>query len=404
MTQGNVVKTLHACVLALIGASATFLQLKQQSPFQTDYKTMVAFLIAVCIYVVTGLASTKFNGFAEEVTTKVSLLSGLLSPLLLFLIMVPALGWVCLVLWALLVVIIAYKKVSSRHLKPSQQDSQSQDHVAIQTSPDRQEMERLTMEEENNEEQPQKRISMGSPATKWISVFDPSDKVTKQRYHFNVEDSRLSPKIEKGKEDGLFISSVASCSNLWALIMDDGTGFSDQVYDVSPFFLHEEWIKKQWAKDFYITAIAGAEDGSSLVVMSKGTKSFYQIYKVNDSFPFKWIKEKWEQGYFVTAMATSGSRWAIVVSKGAGFSEQFVEVDSKYPSELIRERWKSGCFITAAAATVDQAAFVLSVPRLEPANHEQETYRTSGFPAKKIEENWERNYYVTSICYGRTDS
>ena len=50
---------------------------------------------------------------------------------------------------------------------------------------------------------------------------------------------RLSQHIEKGNEDGLFISSVASCSNLWALIMDAGTGFTAQVYELSAYFLHK---------------------------------------------------------------------------------------------------------------------------------------------------------------------
>lgn len=50
---------------------------------------------------------------------------------------------------------------------------------------------------------------------------------------------RLSQHIDKGNEDGLFISCVASCSNLWALIMDAGTGFTAQVYELSPFFLHK---------------------------------------------------------------------------------------------------------------------------------------------------------------------
>lgn len=59
------------------------------------------------------------------------------------------------------------------------------------------------------------------------------------RYHYNVADSRLRQHVDKGNEDGLFISSVASSSNLWALIMDAGTGFSSQVYEMSPFFLHK---------------------------------------------------------------------------------------------------------------------------------------------------------------------
>jgi len=32
----------------------------------------------------------------------------------------------------------------------------------------------------------------------------------------------------------------------------------------------QEWIMEQWEKNYYITSIAGANNGSSLVVMSKG--------------------------------------------------------------------------------------------------------------------------------------
>ena len=32
----------------------------------------------------------------------------------------------------------------------------------------------------------------------------------------------------------------------------------------------QEWIMEQWEKNYYISTIAGADNGSSLVVMSKG--------------------------------------------------------------------------------------------------------------------------------------
>ncbi|PQM34859.1 casein kinase 1-like protein HD16 [Prunus yedoensis var. nudiflora] len=261
---------------------------------------------------------------------------------------------------------------------------------------------RLTMEEEDDE-QPKKKIRMGMPATQWISVYN-ARRPMKQRYHYNVADVRLSQHIEKGNEDGLFISSVASCSNLWALIMDAGTGFSSQVYELSPYFLHKEWIMEQWDKNYYISAIAGTSNGSSLVVMSKGTQFLQQSYKVSESFPFKWINKKWREGFYVTAMATAGSRWAIVMSRGAGFSDQVVELDFLYPSEGIHRRWDHGFRITSTAATWDQAAFVLSVPRRKLADETQETLRTSAFPSTHVKEKWAKNLYIASICYGRTVS
>lgn len=261
---------------------------------------------------------------------------------------------------------------------------------------------RLTMEEEDDD-QPKKKVRMGMPATQWISVYN-ARRPMKQRYHYNVADARLSQHIEKGMEDGLFISSVSSCSNLWALIMDAGTGFASQVYELSPYFLHKEWIMEQWEKNYYISAIAGANNGSSLVVMSKGTQYLQQSYKVSESFPFKWINKKWREGFYVTAMATAGSRWAIVMSRGAGFSDQVVELDFLYPSEGVHRRWDSGYRITSTAATWDQTALVLSVPRRKPADETQETLRTSAFPSTHVKEKWAKNLYIASVCYGRTVS
>ncbi|KAG0558288.1 hypothetical protein KC19_10G016300 [Ceratodon purpureus] len=257
--------------------------------------------------------------------------------------------------------------------------------------------------EEDEDDQPKKKIRLGMPATQWITVYN-ARRPMKQRYHYNVADSRLTQHVEKGNEDGLYISSVASCTNLWALIMDAGTGFTAQVYELSHVFLHKEWIMEQWEKNFYISAIAGANNGSSLVVMSKGTSYTQQSYKVSDSFPFKWINKKWREGFYVTSMATAGSRWGVVMSRNAGFSDQVVELDFLYPSEGIHRRWDSGYRITSTAATWDQAAFVLSVPRRKPADETQETLRTSAFPSTHVKEKWSKNLYIAAVSYGRTVS
>ncbi|GJN24643.1 hypothetical protein PR202_gb12396 [Eleusine coracana subsp. coracana] len=210
----------------------------------------------------------------------------------------------------------------------------------------------------DEDEQPKKKVRLGSPAAQWISVYN-ARRPMKQRYHYNVADSRLIQHIEKGNEDGLYISCVASSANLWALIMDAGTGFSSQVYELSPVFLHKDWIMEQWEKSYYITAIAGAANGSSLVVMSKGTPYTQQSYKV-------------------------------------------VELDFLYPSEGIHRRWETGYRITSTAATNDQAAFILSIPKRKPMDETQETLRTSAFPSNHVKEKWVKNLYIASVCFGRT--
>ncbi|KAL0900190.1 hypothetical protein Bca101_084151 [Brassica carinata] len=261
---------------------------------------------------------------------------------------------------------------------------------------------RLSIGEEE-EDAPRKKVRLGVPATQWISIYNARQPM-KQRYHYNVANTRLAQHIERGTADGLLISCVSSCSNLWALIMDAGTGFTNQVYELSPVFLHKEWIMEQWEKNYYISSIAGATDGSSLVVMSKGTQYTQQSYKVSDSFPFKWINKKWREGFHVTSMATAGSRWGVVMSRNSGYSEQVVELDFLYPSEGVHRRWDGGYRITSTAATTDQAALILSIPRRRLADETQETLRTSQFPSTHVKEKWGKNLYLASLSYGRTVS
>ncbi|KAI9192161.1 hypothetical protein LWI28_019017 [Acer negundo] len=248
-----------------------------------------------------------------------------------------------------------------------------------------------------------KKLRLGLPASQWISVYNCRTPM-KQRYHYNVLDSRLHQHVAKGREDGLYISCVASSNNLWAVVMDAGTGFTSQVYELSSSFLHKEWIMEQWDKNYYITSVVGACNGSALVVMSKGAPYTQQSYKVSDVFPFKWINKKWKEGFSVTSMTTAGSKWGVVVSRNAGYSNQVVELDFLYPSEGIHRRWENGYRITSTAATDDQAAFILSATKRKSQDVMQETLRTSAFPCTYVKDKWSKNLYIASICYGRTVS
>lgn len=266
----------------------------------------------------------------------------------------------------------------------------------------REEME-MEMEEDALDMIPKKRIRLGLPATQWITVYV-SHRPMKQRYHYNVANSRVAQHVDKGNDDGLFISSVACCQELWALIMDAGTALKSQVYELSSQFLPKEWIMEQWEDGSYITAMAGSHSGSSLVVMSKGTEFTQQSYKVAEFFPFKWVNKKWKEGFFVTCMATSRTRWAVVMSRNAGYINQCLELDFQYASEGIHRRWDRGFRITSSAATPEQSAFILSVPQQRPIDETQETLRTSAFPSTHVKDKWGKNLYIAGLSYGRTVS
>ncbi|XP_056166733.1 casein kinase 1-like protein HD16 [Syzygium oleosum] len=256
----------------------------------------------------------------------------------------------------------------------------------------------------NDDDKPSRKIRMGSKLTQWISIYDMHPPM-RQRYFPNLDYVDLILHIEKGHAEGMYITSVAYSfrSKSWALIMDDSAGYTAQIYAFSCGSLPEEWIRKQWSKNFYITAVAGADDDRFLVIMSKGTWNIRQSCSVFDIFPFKWIKKKWAEGFYVTAIATSGSRWAVVSSKGTRFTDQAVELDFEYPAEGIHERSKQGYYITSVAANPDEVAFIFSIPGGVPAtvSVEQETLQTFNFPDDSmIEEKWSRNYYISSLCHG----
>ncbi|KAK6161904.1 hypothetical protein DH2020_001745 [Rehmannia glutinosa] len=221
------------------------------------------------------------------------------------------------------------------------------------------------MMDDNGDEQSKKKVRMGVPASQWISVYNARPQM-KQRYHYNVTDEGLVQHIAKGDDDGLFITSVASFSNLWALVMDAGANFSTQVYTLSPCFLQKELF----------------------LLMSP---YYQQSYKVSESFPIKWINKKWKEGYHITAMATAGTRWAIIMSRGAGFTRQTF----LYPSEGIHKRWNAGYRITSTAATPDQTAVVLSIPR---KNLETRHRRHFGLLIFQVDMRNGLDFFILHLC------
>nr|AEO89321.1 serine/threonine protein kinase [Dunaliella salina] len=263
---------------------------------------------------------------------------------------------------------------------------------------------RSRSEYEEEAEPPGKKVRSGLGAKQWISIYN-RHKPMKQRYHYNVNTSRLLVHVQKGWEDGLYISCVASAANLWGIVMDAGTDFVQQIYKVHySSFLPKEWIMEKWEEGYYITAVAGSDNMSSLVVMSKGTKFTQQSYKVSDSFPYEWIKKKWREGFFVTAMATANTQWAVIMSRTQGIISQCVELDFHYPSEGIHKRWDARYRVTCGAATEDQSAFLLSQMKRVCQDETQETLRTSQFRTTHIKEKWDNDLYLIGIAYGKTVS
>ncbi|MFS7994553.1 hypothetical protein Hanom_Chr12g01107421 [Helianthus anomalus] len=99
------------------------------------------------------------------------------------------------------------------------------------------------------------------------------------RYHCDVADQRLAQHIDKGNEDGLLIRSVASCSNLWALIMDSCT------------------------ERFNITVMATARTRWAIVPLWN-----FNVY------PSEVMHKRWDAGYRITLTASTSNQAAFVLS------------------------------------------------------------------------------------------
>ncbi|KAF8023215.1 hypothetical protein BT93_F0655 [Corymbia citriodora subsp. variegata] len=280
----------------------------------------------------------------------------------------------------------------------------------------------------------------GLRRSRWISIFC-KHPPKRQRIFHNVDDRRLPLCLGEAYVDGLYVSSVASRLNLWAVVMNSGTRFTAQVHTISPEFLPQDWIRRQWKRNYHITAVAGADNGRILVVMSKGPQNLRQSYCTTNTFPYRWIKRKWALGTCVTVMATLGSNWVVVMSSlaisvhqvfhssavsfffpfydfsfklsRAGKTDliwfltlnfKVVELDFQYPYEAIHQRSDQGYFITSVAATPDQVAVVFSIPGEELEIGSQEAIQTSHFPDRAAVEYQHRNYYMSRFCYGRNVS
>ena len=261
----------------------------------------------------------------------------------------------------------------------------------------------------------------------WLAVLGSrAGPAVAQRCLFDVPKEHVASRLADAASQGLHVS-CASCRraagrDLRTLVLDAGTGFSEQVWYLSePEFLGtslpQEWIVERWENGYHITSLAGSASGAALVVMSTGTPYTQQCYKVSDEFPFGWVEEQWKQGCHVTSMATLGEGprigstiWAVVVSRNADFVEQVVEVDCGLSSdEGVRRRWDAGAFITAASASPDMAAFALSVPRRRfgqlAASYGDGAQaaivaRSSAALAAQLPARWAQGMGVVALAYG----
>jgi hypothetical protein len=214
------------------------------------------------------------------------------------------------------------------------------------------------------------------PADRLHPPTHPPAPPTHTRYHYNVANTRVDQHVEKGNDDGLYISSVACCQELWALIMDAGTGFTAQVrcatlHGPAPPPARAGLVVQPGAGSRACAASpcaactlrpapppqppgarrpcppalphgagrrrappapcwrwwwrGGCVEGGGVATSGRCAA---QVYSLTAQFlPKEWIMEKWEEGFYITAMAGSMSGSSLVVmSKGTPYTQQSYKV------------------------------------------------------------------------------
>jgi hypothetical protein len=54
---------------------------------------------------------------------------------------------------------------------------------------------------EGEDGRPKKKVRLGMPAQQWITIYN-AHRPMKQRYHYNVANSRIEQHVDKGNDDG----------------------------------------------------------------------------------------------------------------------------------------------------------------------------------------------------------
>ncbi|KAJ4727183.1 hypothetical protein OWV82_000324 [Melia azedarach] len=108
----------YAIIVFLINTSCTLLQVKYQTldvtPFDTHYGIMLAFFLIMYAHAVILVVEIKLQTHNSSyhqmiMLGKISLFTGALASILPLLILVPAVGWFNLVLWAVCFVKVAHQ-------------------------------------------------------------------------------------------------------------------------------------------------------------------------------------------------------------------------------------------------------------------------------------------------------
>jgi hypothetical protein len=161
--------------------------------------------------------------------------------------------------------------------------------------------------------------------------------------------------ISEKWNEGYQITSLVY-GDKWAVVMSEGNDYMESWHTRAEF--PSDVISEKWAEGYYITSLAYG-NGTWAVVMSEGTGYTNQAWQTNSDFPSDYISEKWNEGYRITSLVY-GDKWAVVMSEGTNYTDDWWATRTDFPSDFIDEKWAEGYYITSLAYGNGTWAVVMS--------------------------------------------
>lgn len=142
---------------------------------------------------------------------------------------------------------------------------------------------------------------------------------------------------------------------------------------------------EQWDKNYYITSVAGASNGSSVVVMSKGLIVSCIVF-IGFSLPLAFaasidfVHSPWlfficnlrsyycfclvEGSEFLKASMYNDSKFSDLcfdlISAGTRYTQQSYKVSESFPYKWINKKWKEGFHVTSMGTAGSRWGIVMS--------------------------------------------
>ncbi len=194
----------------------------------------------------------------------------------------------------------------------------------------------------------------------------------------------------------LVLSTNIYAQQNWVLVMNQKTGYNDQIWRVRNHFPTAE-IQEFWNLGYAVTHLTYSDEKWALV-MSKGSNLGLQYWTAEEKFPEKNVNDFWGKGYHITNVTYGNGQWAVVMSNNMGLEDQIWDMSENYPQETIQQYWDKGYRISCLDHGQDGWIVVMN----KGGKVQEQVWKTrKEYPKAEIEEFWNKGYSIHQLTYGQ---